>query len=1608
MTRRGRRRLLSVFAVILLSVVGVLVLRSVRSARVERLAEQDRAEAIQLYQQERWEEALPVLAEAVNRDRNDPELLIAFAETRRRVPEPRGAHLVEAFAYYQRVANIGESTAGSGSVQALPSQLEMARVGIVELAPVLGRWTELAAAAQDILETSPPPSDQRRRQLIESLVRASLAQPQQPILDRYVTVESEALAGARAAAIALADAVDADISVDGSLRRLDRDGEGRMRSLILAVAMEELDPDGVQSRQGVIAALAAMGAEASDLLPTVRRWEQAWRLSQGAAADPRYAALETRLLVNGGRLGAAAVRLAAIDGTQAVQDRRTLVDLVDVLDRMGTAALQRAEDSVFRAEITSVADSPAELSRRLLATAESLIDRTRAEYGFQAAWPHEMAIQWRFRSSREQEALDLLEQVQSIEFEEPSPVLARWAAVLPLVFGDWAEASEATVRLREMGRELADPAARDLTAAWGQALDRFMRFSPGVSPDVLATLNRFGFTASDEAAADRLAAEVTDDGEPATEGEAPDAAAAGGSGPVIDAIEGVLRAAGAPSLGEQTTADEAVAIYLAGRHLLSIGDPARAVSRYRAARRIWPAWPRAANEYIAALVRNNQPALAADELIRDSAWWRRGGFFPARQIAEAMVSLGVNGRGLTLTVPGLDRPVGRVEMVERAYNVQGRYARDGEAGAWPPDGVRLLVSAMTIDEGLEAVVELARSAAAAPSVPAESLWALAGVVGERDAELSRTLLRKAVDTDPMPGLRVLIEAELATLDGDPERAAELLASAQGVGGRLTAEFALRAALMRMDSGESGAIEEARRAVRGMQDPVRLAELLEERVCWRDLRLARSVIDRLTQLAGPAATPVRINEARYLLESPVAEGTSREEVAGAALRLIEEALRDAPEDPRLMAAKGDILVREFGSGSRETRAEGIRQMQRAFERDPANIRLALRLLPLLHEQQSWDAARQILDRVRAFRSRDPQVAVQLSQLFVQQGRLTEAAEYLDSFGVDAAPSIRLALSGLLQQQGDGAGAEAIRASLADRDDLATGELISLAVARVTRMMEQDEAVVAEAASWLEGKLTDREPGERLMASANFMAAIGRPDEALSLAEEALAADPSLGDALAMVISVRVDQGGPAAARGAVDRHLAAVEPTEALLTVLPAVLGRDDLASFPGEVRERYARFLEASSLQSRFAVLRQTLGEIRRRREAGDQSMPEGAATLVADARAVLREAPRVLDAHQLLIDSLVATGDSDGAVEAGLRAMEAFPGQSSIAERTTILAATLGRTADATRAARQWFDRTGGSSIFAMNMLVGLLLDQGQPGTAISTAEPFMITAWQSAERRPAETRDGTAARQLLVRWLIALAEVDDRRLAREVDRALGGTVLPVMAVAEAASRSTNRALADRVIAVAREEVESAATVPPQRRLAQAVLEQTMAAKHADPAVAARVIELVEPLREDPQLGVDARVVMAQAHAIRGERSTAVALYREALAMAPDAILIKNNLAFMLATGGDACEEAVRLAREALVPGLTDPGVRSAILSTLAVSLACVGETAEAVQRAEEAVGLNPDAPDLLATLAWVRSQAGDEQGAADDAARSRRLISADRFPQRYAEARALLDRID
>ena len=43
--------------------------------------------------------------------------------------------------------------------------------------------------------------------------------------------------------------------------------------------------------------------------------------------------------------------------------------------------------------------------------------------------------------------------------------------------------------------------------------------------------------------------------------------------------------------------------------------------------------------------------------------------------------------------------------------------------------------------------------------------------------------------------------------------------------------------------------------------------------------------------------MRINEARYLLESPVAEGTSREEVAGAAL-----------EDAGIGPAEVDEIVR----------------------------------------------------------------------------------------------------------------------------------------------------------------------------------------------------------------------------------------------------------------------------------------------------------------------------------------------------------------------------------------------------------------------------------------------------------------------------------------------------------------------------------------------------------------------------------------------------------------------------------------------------------------------------------------------------------------------------
>jgi len=111
------------------------------------------------------------------------------------------------------------------------------------------------------------------------------------------------------------------------------------------------------------------------------------------------------------------------------------------------------------------------------------------------------------------------------------------------------------------------------------------------------------------------------------------------------------------------------------------------------------------------------------------------------------------------------------------------------------------------------------------------------------------------------------------------------------------------------------------------------------------------------------------------------------------------------------------------------------------------------------------------------------------------------------------------------------------------------------------------------------------------------------------------------------------------------------------------------------------------------------------------------------------------------------------------------------------------------------------------------------------------------------------------------------------------------------------------------------------------------------------------------------------------GNIAAAVRAYREALARAPNDPVALNNLAWLLALGAGAAEEALDLARRAVALLPQDP----AVATTLAQALAATGDAAGAEAAFDRAIALAPTA-ERHYRRALVRERRGDLAGTLAD----------------------------
>lgn len=366
-TRRRRLLLAACGSVALLLAMAVPMARSwYRSARIA----EGRREGMARYEERRYEEAIPFLALAA-RDAEDLDVVIALADSRRRVPETDRRHLVTAAGYYRAALRqdgmridawrgLLECAIELGYVAEIPEIAarilaqepgdRRAREAILETRVAQARWDEAAAAARDLQALEPEEIRWRAAELrclradgADALGRLELLRGW-----RSTRPEDDGLA-----------LLESDL-----LRELGRDREARE---ILERLVRRGVPD-IAVLEAMLESLDAMGLESLA--------DEAVTLARRSVGSPREAArIEARRHLRAGRLALVGAALFTSDGPDASASDEDLRLALTAAYLRGEADEARRIAAFLRgddAELLQTALSDAALRARLDAITDAL------------------------------------------------------------------------------------------------------------------------------------------------------------------------------------------------------------------------------------------------------------------------------------------------------------------------------------------------------------------------------------------------------------------------------------------------------------------------------------------------------------------------------------------------------------------------------------------------------------------------------------------------------------------------------------------------------------------------------------------------------------------------------------------------------------------------------------------------------------------------------------------------------------------------------------------------------------------------------------------------------------------------------------------------------------------------------------------------------------------------------------------------------------------------------------------------------------------------------------------------------------------------------------
>jgi len=656
--------------------------------------------------------------------------------------------------------------------------------------------------------------------------------------------------------------------------------------------------------------------------------------------------------------------------------------------------------------------------------------------------------------------------------------------------------------------------------------------------------------------------------------------------------------------------------------------------------------------------------------------------------------------------------------------------------------------------------------------------------------------------------------------------------------------------------------------------------LSARSVQADHAFVGRTIDRLQKLAGDQGTNWRLARARWLIG-----GTPTNQETSEATALLNEVSRSAPDllAPRLLLA--ECLERSGNiSGA-------IDQLMAAVSISPQSKGLALELVRLLQSQGDFERARPYLDTVLQSRSLTALEVRRAAVLLVQQGDSTRALQLVQAaFGTDPAKQpADVVLAGLYRIRNQPERAEGIYKKLLEKPDTS---IIAIAASFYADQKRNDEAArILALLDKVEPNVATRE----LILGDHYLQH-GKSDVAILHYKAAVQASPENLVAWRRIINFNLAIGKADVALATAHEALRSV-PTDPLLSQFvqrPTII--TDAAS-DASLRPFLLSLLYSSPDSIASYEVLDLLLTAKKDKTPLEQT--------VGKVRTLADRYPRLLPLQSWMAQTYVVLKNVEDAVSIGTRTMQTFPIAPEPAEIAAGALAGAGRWSEVLQVAKEWRERLLTQPMPADEMIAAAYLGLGDSKNALAQLQPYLSQA--TAEPESYSMLLGLYARGLLIQG----------------DPDVTARFLRPMMTKSAAVRT----MWSQIASVMRDIPQAKAWLTEAQTLAEsgsfdakvtaAVGWQRLSMRTPDAQIRQTAQRVLDAALKDSETAKDVSASDLQSLAVLEEAvpnpTVAEAIYRRALKLNPDLAIAQNNLAMLLVRQNQHLDEALKLASQAV-----------------------------------------------------------------------------------------------